>query len=54
MSKKNYRSIRHLKESILNQLNNFMKDNILTGFQKGHSAEQSLLIMTEKWKRNLR
>ena len=57
MNKKNYKSIRHLKESILNQLNNFMKDklsNILTGFQKGHSAEQSLLIMTEKWKRNLR
>ena len=33
-----------------------MKDklsNILTGFRKGHSAQHSLLIMTEKWKRAL-
>ena len=37
-----------------NQLNDFMKDklsNVLTGFQKGHSAQYSLLIMIEKWKR---
>ena len=30
-----------------------MKDklsNILTGFRKGHSTQQSLLIMIEKWK----
>ena len=25
--------------------------NILTGFRKGHSAQHSLLIMIEKWKR---
>ena len=33
-----------------------MKDklsNILTGFRKGHSAQHSLLIMIEKWKRAL-
>ena len=33
-----------------------MKDklsNILTGFWKGHSAQYSLLIMIEKWKRAL-
>ena len=27
--------------------------NILTGFQKGHSAQHSLLIMIKKWKRAL-
>ena len=27
--------------------------NILTGFQKGHSAQQLLFIMIEKWKRAL-
>ena len=39
-----------------NQLNDLMKDklsNVLTGFQKGHSAQYSLLIMIEKWKRGL-
>ena len=39
-----------------NQLNDFMKDklsNILTGFRKGHSAQHSMLIMIEKWKRAL-
>ena len=39
-----------------NQLNDFMKDklsNVLIGFQKGHSAQYSLLIMIEKWKRGL-
>ena len=39
-----------------NQINDFMKDkllNILTGFRKGHSAQHSLLIMTEKWKKAL-
>ena len=33
-----------------------MKDklsNIITGFRKGHSAQHSLLIMIEKWKRAL-
>ena len=41
---------------IHNQLNDFMKDklsNILTGFRKGHSAQHSMLIMIEKWKRAL-
>ena len=44
-------------EKILyNQLNDFMKDkfsNIPTGFRKGHSAQQALLIMIEKLKRAL-
>ena len=44
-------------EKILyNQLNDFIKDklfNILTGFRKGHSAQHSLLIIIEKWKRAL-
>ena len=34
-----------------------MKDklsNILTGFQKGHSAQHSLLIIIKKWKKSLR
>ena len=63
MKKENYRPISLLShmskvfERILyNQLNNFMKDklsNILTGFRKGHSAQHSLLIMIEKWKRAL-
>ena len=61
MNKENYRPISLLShmskvfERILyNQLNDFMKDklsNILTGFRKGHSAQHSLLIMIEKWKR---
>ena len=41
---------------LYNRINDFMKDklsNILTGFRKGHSAQHSLLIMTEKWKRAL-
>ena len=63
MNKENYRPISLLShmskvfEIILyNQLNDFMKDklsNILTGFRKGHSAQHSLLIMIEKWKRAL-
>ena len=39
-----------------NQLKDFMKDklsNIVTGFRKGDSAQHSLLIMIEKWKRAL-
>ena len=61
MNKENYRLVSPLSymskvfERILyNQLNDFMKDklsNILTGFRKGHSAQHSLLIMIEKWKR---
>ena len=41
---------------LYNRINDFMKDklsNILTGFRKGHSAQHSLLIMIEKWKRAL-
>ena len=41
---------------LYNRINDFMKDklsNILTGFRKGHSAQHSLLIMVEKWKRAL-
>ena len=41
---------------LYSQLNDFMKDklsNIATGFRKGHSAQHSLLIMIEKWKRTL-
>ena len=41
---------------LYNQLNDFMKDklsNILTGFRKGHTAPHSVLIMIEKWERNL-
>ena len=63
MNKENYKPINLLShiskvfERILyNQLNDFMKDklsNILTGFQKGHSTQHSLLIMIEKWKRTL-
>ena len=63
MNKENYRPVSLLShmskvfERILyNQLNDFMKDklsNILTDFRKGHSAQHSLLIMTEKWKRAL-
>ena len=39
-----------------NKLNDFIKDklsNILTGFRKGHSAQHSLFLMIEKWKRAL-
>ena len=63
INKENYRPVSLLShmskvfERILyNQLNDFMKDklsNILTGFRKGHSAQHSLLIMSEKWKRAL-
>ena len=63
MNKENYRPISLLShmskmfERILyNQLNDFMKDKLsstLTGFRKGHSAQQSLLIMIGKWKRAL-
>ena len=41
---------------LYSQLNDFMKDKlskIVTGFRKGHSAQHSLLIMIEKWKRTL-
>ena len=41
---------------LYNRINDFMKDklsNILTGFRKGHSAQHSLLIMIEKWKKAL-
>ena len=41
---------------LYNQLNYFMNDklsDILTGFRKSHSAQQSLLIIFEKWKRAL-
>ena len=61
MNKENYRPVSFLShmskvfEKILyNQLNDFMKDklsNIFTGFRNSHSAQHSLLIMTEKWKR---
>ena len=44
-----------LFERILyNQPNGFMKDkvsNVLTGFGKGQSAQYSLMIVIEKWKR---
>ena len=63
MNKENYRPISLLShmskvfERILyNQLNDFMKDklsNMLTGFRKCYSAQPSLLIMIEKWKRAL-
>ena len=63
MIKENYRPVSLLShmskvfEKILyNQLNDFIKDklsNILTGFQKCHSARHSLLITIEKWKRVL-
>ena len=39
-----------------NQLSDFMKDNlsnIPTGFRKVHTAPHSVLIMIEKWERNL-
>ena len=45
-----------MSEVFYNQLNDFMKDklsNILTGFRKGHTAPHSVLIMIEKWERNL-
>ena len=63
MNKENYRPISLLShmskgfERILyNQFNDFMEDklsNILTGFWKGHSAQHSLLVIIEKWKRAL-
>ena len=63
MNMENYRPISPLSQMsevferiLYNQLNDFMKDklsNILTGFRKGHSAQHSLLIMIEKWKRAL-
>ena len=63
MNKENYRPVSLLSHMskvferiFYNQLKDFMKDklsNILTGFQKGHSALHSLFIVTEKWKRAL-
>ena len=63
MNKGNYRPVSLLShmckvfERILyNQINDFMKDklsNILSGFWNSHSAQHSLLVMTEKWKRAL-
>ena len=63
MNKGNYRPVSLLSHMskvferiVYNQFNDFMKDklfNILTGFRKGHSAQHSLLIMIEKWKRAL-
>ena len=63
MNKENYTPVSLLShmskvfERILyNQLEDFLKDklsNILAGFRKGHSAQHSLLIMIEKWKRPL-
>ena len=61
MNKENYRPVSLLshmskifERSLYNHLNDFIKDklsNILTDFRKGHSAQHSLLIMIEKWKR---
>ena len=63
MNKGNYRPVSLLSHMskvferiVYNQFNDFMEDklfNILTGFRKGHSAQHSLLIMIEKWKRAL-
>ena len=63
MNRENYRPISLLchmskvfERILYNQLNDYMKhklSNILAGFQKGHSAQHSLLIMIEKWKRAL-
>ena len=63
MNKKNCRPVSLLShmskvfERILyTKLNDFMKvklSNIITGFRKGYSAQHSLLIMIEKWKRGL-
>ena len=63
MNKENYRPItllshmsRLLERIFYNQLNDYMKDKLFsnfTGFRKGHSAQHSLLIMIEKWKRAL-
>ena len=57
MNKENYRAVSLLShmskvfERILyNQLNDFMKDK-LSIILKGRSAQHSLLIMIEKWKR---
>ena len=64
MNKENYRPVSLLShmskvfERILyNQLHDFMKDklcNILTVFRKGHCAQHSLLIITEKMEKSLR
>ena len=61
MNRENYRPISLLchmskvfERILYNQLNDYMKhklSNILAGFQKSHSAQHSLLIMIEKWKR---
>ena len=63
MNKENYRPVSLLyhmskvfERILCNQLNDFMKDklsNVLADFRKGHSAQHSLLIMIEKWKRAL-
>ena len=63
MNKENYRPVSLLShmskvfERILyNPINDFIKDklsNIFSGFWNSHSAQHSLLIMTEKWKRAL-
>ena len=63
VNKENYRPVSLLShmpkvfERILyNQLLDFMKDylsNILTGFQKGHGAQHSLIIIIEKRERTL-
>ena len=63
MNKENYRGVSLLfhmfkvfERNLYNQLNDLMKDrlsNILTSFRKDHSAQNSLLIMIEKWKRAL-
>ena len=39
-----------------NQINDFIQDHLspyLFGFRKGHSTEQCLVIMLEKWKKAL-
>ena len=63
MNKKNYILVNLLfhmskvfEKILYNKLNDFIKDklsNILTGFRKGHSAQHSLFLMIEKWKRAL-
>ena len=59
INRENYRPVNllfNMSEVFYNQLNDFMKDklsNILTGFRKGHTAPHSVLIMIEKWERNL-
>ena len=63
MNKENYRLISLLSDMskvferiFYNQHNDFVKDklsNIPPGFRKSHSAQHSLLIMIEKWKKAL-